>query len=156
MDPEQTAPIGAVRSGSTLFASKLEFVSNVRKLLAADDFCRRHFSDSFFLGALRVKWPFPGGQWWPAFSNIWILSPLINKIFFQKERSQSWVGPLLIKLYGSAHVLFVAEQADLILSGSETLKIIFLPSRSNNHINHPTSLIFFAFNVSCPNLLHFS
>ena len=55
MDPDQTAPIGAVCSGSTLFASILEFASNVRQLFAADDFNRRHFSDAFFLGALRVN-----------------------------------------------------------------------------------------------------
>ena len=39
VDPDQTAPIGAVCSGSTLFASILNFVSNVRQLFAADDFC---------------------------------------------------------------------------------------------------------------------
>ena len=56
VDPEQTAPIGAACSGSTLFASILKFVSNVRQLFAADDISRRHFSDAFFfLGALRVK-----------------------------------------------------------------------------------------------------
>ena len=55
MDPEQTAPVGAVCSGSTLFASILKFVSNVRQLFAVDDFSRRHFSDAFFLGALRVN-----------------------------------------------------------------------------------------------------
>ena len=49
VDPEQTAPIGAVRSGSTLFASIVRFVSNVRQLFAADDFSRCHFSDAFFL-----------------------------------------------------------------------------------------------------------
>ena len=49
VDPDQTAPVGAVCSGSTLFASILEFVSNVRQLFAADDFSRRHFSDAFFL-----------------------------------------------------------------------------------------------------------
>ena len=54
VDPEQTAPIGAVRSGSTLFASILRFVSNVRQLFAADNFSRRHFSDAFFC-ALTVK-----------------------------------------------------------------------------------------------------
>ena len=32
------------------------FVSNVRQLFAADDFSRRHFSDAFFLGALRVNY----------------------------------------------------------------------------------------------------
>ena len=50
VDPDQTAPIGAVCSGSMLFASIL-FVINVRQLFAADDFSRQHF----FLGALRVK-----------------------------------------------------------------------------------------------------
>ena len=55
VDPDQTAPIGAVCSGPTLFASILKLVSNVRQLFAADDFSRRHFSDAFFLGALRVK-----------------------------------------------------------------------------------------------------
>ena len=38
VDPDQTAPI-AVCSGSTLFASILELVSNVRQLFAEDDFC---------------------------------------------------------------------------------------------------------------------
>ena len=55
VDPDQTAPIGAVQFGSTLFASILEFISNVKQLFAADDFSRRHFSDAFFLGALRDK-----------------------------------------------------------------------------------------------------
>ena len=54
VDPDQTAPIGAVCSGSTLFASILKFVSNVRQLFA-DDFSRRHFQMHFFLGVLRVK-----------------------------------------------------------------------------------------------------
>ena len=55
VDPDQTAPIGAVCSGSTLFASILEFVSNFRQLFAADYFSRRHCSYAFFLGHLRVK-----------------------------------------------------------------------------------------------------
>ena len=41
VDPDQTAPIGAVCSGSTLFAE--------------DDFSRQHFQMHFFLGALRVN-----------------------------------------------------------------------------------------------------
>ena len=41
VDPDQTAPIGAVCSGSMLFAS--------------DDFNRRHFQMHFFLGPLRVN-----------------------------------------------------------------------------------------------------
>ena len=55
VNPDQTAPIGAVCSGSTLFATILKLVSNVRQLFAADDFSRCHFSDTFFLHALRVK-----------------------------------------------------------------------------------------------------
>ena len=56
VNPDQTAPIGAVCSGSTLFASiLLRFVSNARQLFAADDFSRQHFQMHFFLGALRVK-----------------------------------------------------------------------------------------------------
>ena len=43
MDPEQTSPIGAVYSGSTLFACILKFACNVRQLFAADDFSRQHF-----------------------------------------------------------------------------------------------------------------
>ena len=51
VDLDQTAPIGAVCSGSTLFASILKFTSNVRELFVADDFSRRHFQMHFFLGA---------------------------------------------------------------------------------------------------------
>ena len=53
--PDKTAPIGAVWSGSTLFASILKLIINVWQLFAADDFSRRHFSDAFFLGTLRVR-----------------------------------------------------------------------------------------------------
>ena len=53
VDPDQTAPIGAVCYGSMLFASIL--VSNVRQFFAADDFSRRHFQMHSVLGALRVK-----------------------------------------------------------------------------------------------------
>ena len=55
VDPDQTAPTGAVFSGPTQFAFILKFVSNVRQLFAADNFSRRHFSDAFFLGALSVN-----------------------------------------------------------------------------------------------------
>ena len=55
VDPDQTAPIGAVCSGTTLFA----FIHNLsvmyRQLFAADNFSRRHFQMHFFLGAFRVK-----------------------------------------------------------------------------------------------------
>ena len=50
VDPDQTAPIGAVCSGSTLFASILN-----RQLFAADNFSRQHFQIQVFLGALRVN-----------------------------------------------------------------------------------------------------
>ena len=63
VDLDQTAPIGAVCSGSTLFASILKLVSNVRQLFAAEDFIRQHFQMNFFLGALRVKSsPFKDGD----------------------------------------------------------------------------------------------
>ena len=56
VDPDQTAPIGAVSSGSTLFASIHKLVSNVKQLFAADDTSADViFSESFFLGALRVN-----------------------------------------------------------------------------------------------------
>ena len=54
VDPDQTAPTEGVRSGSTLFSSILKFGSNVRQLVAGDDYSRRHFSESFF-GALMVN-----------------------------------------------------------------------------------------------------
>ena len=54
VDPDQTAPLGAVCSGSTLFASILNSVSNVRFLFAADDFSRCHFQMRLF------SWRFKG------------------------------------------------------------------------------------------------
>ena len=48
VDPDQTALIGAVCSGSTMFAYN-QFVSNVRQFFAADDFSRSHFQMHFFL-----------------------------------------------------------------------------------------------------------
>ena len=55
VDPNQTAPIGAVCSGSTLFASILNSSVMLGKYLqqttSADDI----FRCIFFLGALRVK-----------------------------------------------------------------------------------------------------
>ena len=46
-DPDQTAPIGAVCSGSTHFACILKFASNVRQLFAAYYFSRRHIQMHF-------------------------------------------------------------------------------------------------------------
>ena len=51
VDPDQTAPIGAVCSGFTLFASSTQFVSSARQLFAADDYNRRHFQMHFILAA---------------------------------------------------------------------------------------------------------
>ena len=54
VDPDQTAPIGAVCSGSMLFASILNLSAILGNYLqqtaSADD-----ISDAFFLGALRVN-----------------------------------------------------------------------------------------------------
>ena len=55
MDPDQTAPIGAVCSGSTLIASKLNLSvmlgNYLQQMTSADDI----FRCIFFLGALGVK-----------------------------------------------------------------------------------------------------
>ena len=55
VDPDQTAPIGGVCSGSTLFATKLNspvLLGNyLKQTTSADDI----FRCIFFLGALRVK-----------------------------------------------------------------------------------------------------
>ena len=55
VDPDQTAPIGAVCSGSTLFASILNssvMLGNyLPQKISADDI----FQMQFFLGALRVN-----------------------------------------------------------------------------------------------------
>ena len=50
VDPDQTAPIGADCSESTLFASLLNL-----SVLLGNYLQQTTFSDVFFLGALRVK-----------------------------------------------------------------------------------------------------
>ena len=50
VDPDQTAPIGAVCSGFTLFASILN-----SSVMLGNYLQQTTFSDAFFLGALRVK-----------------------------------------------------------------------------------------------------
>ena len=56
VDPYQTAPIGAVCSGSTLFAYILNFSvilgNYLQQMTSADDL---NFQMHFLLGALRVK-----------------------------------------------------------------------------------------------------
>ena len=58
VDPDQTAPMGAVCSGSTRFVSILNssvMLGNYfQQTPSADAFSRRHFQMHFFLGALRV------------------------------------------------------------------------------------------------------
>ena len=51
-----SGPIGAVRSGTTLFASTLKFVSNVRQFVAADDFSDNldHYFVCFLASLLNV------------------------------------------------------------------------------------------------------
>ena len=54
VEPDQTAPIGAVCSGSTLFASILNssvMLGDLQQTTSADDI----FKCIFFLGALRVN-----------------------------------------------------------------------------------------------------
>ena len=55
MDPDQAAPIGAVCSWSTLFASILNLSVMLGNYLQQTLCSRRHFQMHFFLGALRVK-----------------------------------------------------------------------------------------------------
>ena len=55
VDPDQTSPIGAVCSGSTLFASILKLGSNVRQYLQQTTSADFIFQMHFFLGAFRVK-----------------------------------------------------------------------------------------------------
>ena len=50
VDPDQTAPIGAVCSGSMLFASILK-----SSVMLGNFLQQTTFSDAFCLGALRVK-----------------------------------------------------------------------------------------------------
>ena len=50
VDPDQTAPIGAVCSGSTLSASLLN-----SSVMLGNYLQQTTFSDAFFLGALRVR-----------------------------------------------------------------------------------------------------
>ena len=49
INPDQTAPLGAVCSVSMLFASILNSSVMLWQLFAADDFSRQHFQMHFFL-----------------------------------------------------------------------------------------------------------
>ena len=55
MDPDQTAPIGAVCSGSMLFASTLNSSGVLGNYLQQTNFADDIFRCIFFLGALRVN-----------------------------------------------------------------------------------------------------
>ena len=54
VDPDQSAPIGAVCSGYTLFASILN-LSVMLVITCSRQLQQTTFSDAFFLGTLRVK-----------------------------------------------------------------------------------------------------
>ena len=54
VDPDQTAPIGAVCSGSTLFASILD-CQKCKAIICCRRLQQMTFSDAFFLGTLRVN-----------------------------------------------------------------------------------------------------
>ena len=55
VDPDQTAPIGEVCSGSTLFASILNLSVMLSNYLQQTTSADNIFRCIFFLGALRVK-----------------------------------------------------------------------------------------------------
>ena len=55
VDPDQTAPIGAVCSGSTLFASLLNLSVMLGNYLQQTTSADKIFRCIFFLGALRVN-----------------------------------------------------------------------------------------------------
>ena len=55
VDPDQTAPIGAVCSGTTLFASILNLSVMLSNYLQQTTSADNIFRCIFFLGALRVK-----------------------------------------------------------------------------------------------------
>ena len=57
VDPDQTAPIGAVCSGSTLFASILNSSLILGNYLQQTTSAGDNFRCIFFLGAVRVKIP---------------------------------------------------------------------------------------------------
>ena len=60
VDPDQTAPIEAVCSGSTLFVSTLDFSVMLGIFFAADDSSRRHFQMHFFLARYKPSVLFMG------------------------------------------------------------------------------------------------
>ena len=70
VDPNQTAPIGAVCSGSTLFASILDLSVMLGNYLQQTTLVDDIFRCIFFLGALRVRQeyfafePNPIKDWW--------------------------------------------------------------------------------------------
>ena len=55
VDPDQTAPLGAVCSGSTLFASILNLSVMLGNYLQQTTSAKGHFQMFFFLGTLRAK-----------------------------------------------------------------------------------------------------
>ena len=54
VDPDQTAPLGAVLSRSTLFVCMQKWAEKFARIYSADDI-QMKFSDASFLGILRVE-----------------------------------------------------------------------------------------------------
>ena len=81
--PDQTAPIGAVCSGSTLFASipnlSVMLGNYLQQTTSADDI----FRCIFFLGALRVD--IDNFNWGPIISKVGNQNAFFNWIYFGKN-----------------------------------------------------------------------
>ena len=74
--PDQTAPIGAVCSGSTLFASRLNSSVILDNYLQQTTLADVNFQIQFFLGALRVNCDFVTFPWGIQ-GQVWYLIVLI-------------------------------------------------------------------------------
>ena len=89
VDPDQTAPIGAVCSGFTLFASILNssvMLGNyLQQTTIADSIFR-----CIFLGALRVNSrlrPYPAEIWYMLLSNAFVIK--ISQLLTRSNRNMS-------------------------------------------------------------------
>ena len=123
--PEQTVPIAAVWYWSTLFASILKFVSNVRQLFAADDFSRRHFQIHF-------SWRFKG------FISVFFSNELFQKLVLQGFACCRWRRPNIVGKSDPSHSLTVNRYklhcpcvlygVHLLQMGLDLCNIIILPT----------------------------
>ena len=99
MDPDQTAPIGAVCSGSTLFALILNL-----SVMSGNYLQQTTFSDAFFLGVLRFNLFIASNDFLSSVDNlskafdtlIMFLKEIFEKVNFKKVcRQQQKHGKLL-------------------------------------------------------------